>query len=110
MAGLSLAFCAYIAGGGRIGYQIASIFKKLEHPFLILEQDFRRFEKSKHAGFPVIYGDASQETGLYAANLKKAKPVIVTIPFISTAIEIIKYTRKINPRVKIIARADELAV
>ncbi|MDY6968817.1 MAG: cation:proton antiporter [Spirochaetota bacterium] len=97
-----------IAGGGRVGLQIASIFDRLEYPFLIIEQDFQRFEKSKQSGFSVIYGDASQETVLKVANLYKASLVIITIPFISTAKEIISYSMRVNPHIKIIARADEL--
>lgn len=97
-----------IAGGGRVGHQIASIFNKLEYSFLIIEQDFRRFEKSKQSGYPVIYGDASQDTVLQVANFKKASLLIITIPFISTAKEIISYSMRVNPDIKIIARADEL--
>jgi CPA2 family monovalent cation:H+ antiporter-2 len=97
-----------IVGGGRVGYQIASIFDKLEHPFLVIEQDFRRFEQSKQSGFPVIYGDASQDTILQVANLGNASLLIVTIPFISTVKVVISFARRVNPRIKIIARADEL--
>ena len=97
-----------IAGGGRIGYQIASIFNNLKYPFLIIEQDFRRFEKSKQAGYPVIYGDAGQETVLQVSNINKARLIVLTIPFISTAKEIVSYAKRANEHIKIIARADEL--
>ncbi len=98
-----------IAGGGRVGFQIASIFNALGYPFLLIEQDFRRFENAKSSGYPVIYGDASQETVLMAAKLNKARLVIVTIPFIATAREIIESSVRFNPDVKIIVRADELS-
>jgi CPA2 family monovalent cation:H+ antiporter-2 len=98
-----------IAGGGRVGFQIASIFHKIGFPFIIIEQDFRRFEKAKNAGFPIIYGDAGQETVLIGTKINNARLIIITIPFISTAREIIATTLRHNPNVKIIARADELS-
>ena len=98
-----------IAGGGRVGSQIASIFHKLGFPFIIIEQDYRRFEKSKNAGFPIIYGDAGQEVVLYSTKLNKARLLIVTVPFIATAREIITTAMRFNPDIKIIARADDLS-
>ena len=98
-----------IAGGGRVGSQIASVFSKAELPFIILEQDFRRFEKVKDAGFPVIYGDAGQESVLAASKTGSAKLIIIAIPLIDTAREIISITFKTNPAAKIIARADDIS-
>ncbi len=98
-----------IAGGGRVGHQIASIFSSLEYPFVIIEQDFRRFEKSKNAGYPVIYGDAAQETVLQTSNLDSARLMIITIPLITTAREIVSFAMRVNRDIRIIARADELS-
>lgn len=98
-----------IAGGGRVGFQIASFFRETGYPYVVIEQDFRRFEKSKEAGFPVIYGDAGREPVLTAAKTGTARLVIVTVPFISSAREIITLARMHNPGIKIIARADDLS-
>jgi CPA2 family monovalent cation:H+ antiporter-2 len=98
-----------IAGGGRVGSQIASVFSKAGFPFIILEQDFRRFEKVKNAGFPVIYGDAAQETVLNGSKINAAKLIIITIPVIAAAREIISLALRNNPNVKIIARADDIS-
>jgi CPA2 family monovalent cation:H+ antiporter-2 len=98
-----------IAGGGRVGFQIASIFKQIDFPFIIIEQDFRRFEKSKDAGFPIIYGVAGQETVLHASKISKARLIIITIPSISAAREIISEALKYNPDVKIIVRSDDMS-
>ncbi len=97
-----------IAGGGRVGFQIASIFQKLDFSFIIIEQDFRRFEKSKNAGFPVIYGDAGRETVLNGSKIDRARLIIITVPLITTAREIVSTVLRSNPEVKIIARADDL--
>lgn len=98
-----------IAGSGRVGFQIATIFQKIDFPFIIVEQDFRKFEKAKNAGFPVIFGDAGQETVLEATKIRKATLVIITTPYIYTVKEIISTALQHNPNVKIIARADDLS-
>jgi len=49
-----------IAGGGRVGQHIARLLRAIEVPFVIVEADFRRLQEAKTAGFPCIYGDASQ--------------------------------------------------
>jgi len=98
-----------IAGGGRVGSQISSILSRLNFPFIIIEQDFRRFEKAKNEGFPVIYGDAGQETVLSAADIHRAKLLIITAPSIITAREIIEVVAHNNPGIEIIVRANDLA-
>ncbi|PKL40558.1 MAG: portal protein [Spirochaetae bacterium HGW-Spirochaetae-1] len=98
-----------IVGGGRVGFQIASILYQIEFPFIVIEQDFRRFEKCKDAGFPVIFGDAAQEAVLSGAKTANARLVLITIPLMSATREIILTTRRYNPGVKIIVRADDVS-
>jgi CPA2 family monovalent cation:H+ antiporter-2 len=97
-----------VAGGGRVGYQLAWIFQKTGFPFVVIEQDFRRFDKCKTAGFPVIYGDAAQDLVLDVAGADNARLIIITIPFMATASAITVYASKNNPKARIIARADDL--
>lgn len=97
-----------IAGGGRIGSQIASVLHQLNFQFIIIEQDYRRFERVKNSGFPVIYGDAGQETVLSAAGINKSRLVIITSPSITTAMEILKAVSIHRPAIDIIVRADDM--
>lgn len=98
-----------IAGGGRVGFQIASILNKAGFPFIVIEQDFRKFEKTKREGYPVVFGDAGSEPVLSASGIAAARLLIVTIPLITTARDIITTALHHNPGVKIIARADDLS-
>lgn len=97
-----------IAGGGRVGFQIATVFYRLGFPFIIIENDYRRFEKAKEAGFPVIYGDAGQETVLEGAKIANARMLVITIPSIIASKAITGAAFKKNPSIKIIARADDI--
>lgn len=97
-----------IAGGGRIGSQIASVLKKLSFPFIIIEQDYRRFEKNKNEGYPIIYGDAGQEQVLIVSDIDVAKLIIITAPSLITVKEILLSVSIHNPGIEIISRANDI--
>ncbi len=93
-----------IAGGGRVGMQMARILHSLKIPFVIIELNQRLVEMAKEAGFSVIFGDASQEVVLQAANAPKAVLLVVTIPGIVESQVIIHNTRVLNPDIQVVAR------
>jgi CPA2 family monovalent cation:H+ antiporter-2 len=95
-----------IAGGGRIGQHVAQVLKYLELSFVLIELDHLRVEQCKLAGFPVIYGDASQKVVLEAARIKKSCLLLVTIPAIVVAQSIVLQAKQLKPALDIIARAE----
>jgi len=97
-----------IAGGGRVGRHVAQVLKRLEQEFVVIELDPRRVEQSRQAGFPVLYGDASQEVVLRAAGLERARLLLITAPVIASARLIVYQGRRLNPGLRIVARAEGL--
>lgn len=95
-----------IAGGGRVGFQIAQILKRLNMPFVIVDLDHRRFEQAKVAGMAVVYGDAGQEIVLEAAGIKNARLLILTLPGPIEAKSVIVQSKRLNERLEIIARTS----
>jgi len=95
-----------IAGAGRVGWNTATVLHSLGLEFIMIEQDHRRYEKARDAGFPVIYGDASQEPALDAAEIREASLFIITIPVITVIREILRITRQVRDDIDIIARTD----
>jgi len=93
-----------IAGGGRIGFQIAQVLKRINLQFVVIELDHRRFEQARKAGIAVVYGDAGQEVVLKAAGIKSASLLILTIPALVGARSVIVQSRRLNERLQIIAR------
>jgi CPA2 family monovalent cation:H+ antiporter-2 len=93
-----------IAGGGRVGFQIARILKRLNMQVVIIELDHRRFEQAKEAGMAVVYGDAGQEIVLEAAGIKDASLLIMTIPGLVVARSVIVQSKRLNERLQIVAR------
>ncbi|MGA9263044.1 MAG: cation:proton antiporter [Desulfobacterales bacterium] len=95
-----------IAGGGRVGFQIAQILKRLGIEFVIVELDHRRFEQAKKDGMSVVYGDAGQEAVLDAARLKDAALLVLTIPGLVTARTVAVQSKRMNNQLKIVARTS----
>ena len=98
-----------IAGGGRVGMQIASVLRDLGLPLVIVELDHRRVEQARAASLPVVYGDASHDVVLEAAELAAARLLIVTIPDIVVARSIIVHARRVNSDVPVVARTPDPA-
>ena len=97
-----------IAGGGRIGFQIARVLKRLKLQFVIVELSQGRVEHAMMAGMPVIYGDAVQEIVLEAARIGSASMLLITTPGIVEARAIAVHAKTLNSRIDIVARASGL--
>jgi len=95
-----------IAGGGRVGKHIADVLQRINVSFVILEFDSRRVDQLKALGFPIIFGDASQPVILEAANIEKAKLLLVTTPAPVIARAITLLVKKINPDLHMVTRAQ----
>lgn len=95
-----------IAGGGRVGFQIAEVLRRLGRQFVIMELDQRRVEQAKAAGMTVVYGDAGQEIVLEAAEIGSACLLVITTPGIVVARSIVVHAKRLNGRIDIVARAS----
>ena len=94
-----------IIGGGRVGFRIAQVLKRLNVPLLIIELDQLRVDRAKHADIPVIYGDACHEVVLEAATTSLARLLIITSPEVVIAQTIVQRVRKVNAEIQVVARA-----
>lgn len=94
-----------IAGGGQVGQNIARILQRMQLLFVIIELDFRRVEQAKQQVFPVVYGDASQEAVLEAAQIRRASLLLLTVPSVVVSQSITERIRRLNPKLHIVARA-----
>lgn len=95
-----------IAGGGRVGFQIAQVLKRLGLQFVIIELDHQRVEQAKQQGMSVIYGDTSQEIVLEAAGIKDGSLLVMTTPGIVVLRTTVVQARRLNKRIEIVARAS----
>ena len=96
-----------IAGCGQIGFQIAEVLQRLAIPFVMVELDQMRIERAKTAGYPIVYGDGSQEIVQEALLIERASLLVVTIPNIVTARSIISHAKKVNSGIRVVARISD---
>ncbi len=97
-----------IAGGGRVGRSVGEVLNRMGIAVVILEIDSRRFEELKSAGLPVIFGDAGQEIILEAAEIVKAKLLLITTPAALVSRAVASLVAKLSPALKIVARSESI--
>ncbi len=100
-----------IAGGGRVGEEIAKNLAKDNKPYIIIEKDDYKIEKLKKKGFIVIKGDVtnSDNSDLIDAGIKTAKAVISTLPETEKNLLFTMSAKELNSEVEVYARADNPA-
>lgn len=98
---------AIVVGAGRVGSAISSAFKEFDLSMVLLELDHRRVEAAQTRGVPVIYGDATHEVVLKAAGIENAQLLVVTTPDMVSARAVVVASRRLNPKINIIARISD---
>ena len=97
-----------IAGYGRVGKHISRILKLLKLDFVIVEFNYNRVLDAKKADMPVIFGNARQEVVLAGAKINDARLLIITIPSILITQSVVSTVQRINPKLHIVARTEEI--
>lgn len=97
-----------ICGAGRVGHSVANELARKPCPFVVIE--------TTEAGaalldpkWLVLVGDAASEKVLRAAGVERAAGLVAATTTDATNIYIVLTARSLNPRLKIIARASEVA-
>lgn len=98
-----------IAGGGRVGEDIALHLSKLKKEYILVEKDIKVVSKLKGKNLLVINGDAVDEGTLKQANIKEARAIILTMPETEKNLLATMIAKEMNPNIEIYARADKPA-
>lgn len=95
-----------IVGAGRVGQYVARVLHDLQLPFVAIEINQQRVDECREQGFPVIYGDGSQEIVLEAAAISEARLLLATAPSIFVTRAVATHAQQHNPGIHIVARAE----
>ncbi len=100
-----------ICGFGRVGQIIAEMLTAENIPYVAMDLDVNAVMMGRERGFNVVYGNTSSEAVLRDFGLmpRRTKAVVVALDNVSTARDTILTVRNIAPKVKIFARARNLA-
>lgn len=93
-----------VVGGGNVGSMIADILKRLNQPYVVIENDYRAKEALKAANHPVIFGDAASEVVLEAAHVEEAVSVLVTPPAFDVVRAVTQLSKALAPDTVVIGR------
>jgi CPA2 family monovalent cation:H+ antiporter-2 len=96
---------AVVVGYGRVGHLVGEGLKRIEIPFVVIEEARDVIEGLRREGIEVIEGNAAMDRVLKAANIAGARLLFVAIPEAFEAGQIVEQARRSNPGIEIIARA-----
>ncbi|MDT3377004.1 cation:proton antiporter [Labrys neptuniae] len=96
---------AILVGHGRVGSRVAKALHEAGIPLVVIEESQNEVEKLKAAGIEVYSGPAGDYETLELQNLAGAKWLVVAIPDAFEAGHLVEQARKLNPSIRILARA-----
>ncbi|MCD6250427.1 MAG: potassium channel protein [candidate division Zixibacteria bacterium] len=95
-----------IAGFGRVGRQVAKEFQAKGVPCVVIEQSETSADQIMAQGVVTMQGDATDDEVLLSAGIERAHTLISTLPEEAQNVYLTLTARYMNPKLKIIARAD----
>jgi len=102
-----------ICGFGRIGQTVSRFLKQENIDFVAIDIDPLRASKAREAGENVLFGSSRQPELMHAANLDKARLVVIAFGEDRQSVEVIQKVRSLSESVPILVRTrndDQLDV
>ena len=100
-----------VCGFGRVGQTVCQMLDAQNIPYLAIDLDINAVMMGRDMGFNVVYGNTTNRDVLVDLGLRPRgiKSVVIALDNVSTARQTILTVKTIVPRVKIFARARNLA-
>ena len=100
-----------VCGFGRVGQIVCQMLDMQKIPYVAIDLDINAVMMGREMGFNVVYGDTTNRDVLMDLGVKPrgAKSVVVALDNANTARKCIIMVKSIVPRIKIFARARNLA-
>jgi voltage-gated potassium channel len=98
-----------VIGLGHLGYRVARNLYELNQETVVVEHNPKAdlVARVKELDIPVIQDDASRESALEAAGIKRAQAVVICTQNDSLNLQIALKARRVNPDIRIIIRIFE---
>ena len=97
---------AVICGYGRVGRLIAHALDRRRFTYVVIDQNRRAIEELRSRGIAALYGDAANPVVLQHADVAQARVLIAAINDPPLTRLIVDQTRRLNPRISIVARTS----
>jgi CPA2 family monovalent cation:H+ antiporter-2 len=100
-----------LCGFGRVGQNIARVLESQGFEYIAVDLDPARVRPARQAGYPVIFGDSTDEDVLHACGLANASAVVVSFANPAVSLGIVRAVRAQRADVPVLVRtADDLGV
>jgi CPA2 family monovalent cation:H+ antiporter-2 len=97
---------AIVVGYGVVGRHLVTSLRTAARPFLVIDDRQDMMAKLRSEGIEALCGNAADPEVLDAANILKANWLLVAIPNVFEAGQIIEKAHKLKPQLVVVARAD----
>ncbi|HEX7381465.1 MAG TPA: monovalent cation:proton antiporter-2 (CPA2) family protein [Nevskiaceae bacterium] len=94
-----------IVGFGPVGQVVGRMLQVKKIPYTVLEKNWQQVNFVRHLGTRVFYSDASRPEVLRAAQVDKARLLVLTIPDEDSSLRIAQVVRAQYPKLRIFAVA-----
>jgi Kef-type K+ transport system membrane component KefB len=94
-------------GAHMMGDKIIHYLKGRREKLVVVERDPEIVKNLRRRGIYVLYGDAENEEMLSKIFLDKAKLLVTTIPYADVTAFVVRKAKRINPKIRIFARAPD---
>jgi len=94
-----------LIGFGRVGSRVGRALNAGGHALALIESDRDLLDEARAAGIAGLLGNAAAEGVLAAVHVGTARAVLIAIPQLIEAGQIVRHVRAINPGIAVLARA-----
>jgi len=98
-----------VCGAGRIGENVINRLSKEQVAFVVVEVDEKTAQHLAEEGYLVIQGDASEDSVLEQAGIKRARGLITALSDDADNVFVTLTAKGLNPNLFVVAKADQKA-
>jgi CPA2 family monovalent cation:H+ antiporter-2 len=100
-----------LCGYGRVGQNIARVLESQGFEYIAVDLDLARVRPARQAGYPVMFGDSTDEDVLLACGIATASAVVVSFADPKVSVGIVRAVRQHRSDVPVLVRtADDVGL
>jgi len=100
-----------LCGYGRVGQNIARVLESQGFEYIAVDLDLARVRPARQAGYPVVFGDSTDEDVLLACGIATASAVVVSFANPQVSVGIVRAVRLHRKDVPVLVRtADDVGL
>jgi len=95
-----------LCGYGKVGKEVAHVFKNEKTPFVVIEVDEKAYQKATDDGFLCLNMNASNDEALKEAGIMNAKSLVAALGSDADNLYVTLSAKSLRPDIFVVARVD----